>query len=202
MSRIFPNFPTVEPAPDAGDRTTVPAAAETMTVWRKSLLFNCKGFTVFDSKGNLRFRVDNYSARSSSGEIVLMDSSGKPLLTIRRKRLSLGENWLIYDGEEALKPRFSVRKHVTLFGSGEIAHVTPCGLRSHPESSYAVEGSYSRKRCAIYDSRRRAVAEVARKEAAPGVALGGDVFRLGVQPDLEPAFAMAVVVILDQMYGS
>ncbi|KAJ6844376.1 protein LURP-one-related 8-like [Iris pallida] len=192
MAKIFPNSPAIESAPSA-------AAAETMTVWRKSLLFNCKGFTVFDSKGNLLFRVDNYSARSS-GEIVLMDSSGKPLLTIRRKRLSLGENWLIYDGEEVVKPRFSVRKHVTLFGSGEIAHVSPCGFRNNLES-YAVEGSYSRRKCTVYDSRRRPVAEVVRKEAAPGVALGGDVFRLRVQLELEPAFAMATVVVLDQMYG-
>lgn len=60
--------------------------AVVLTVWKKSLLFNCNGFTVFDSKGNLLFRVDNYMATSgSNGEIVLMDAAGKPLLTMRRK---------------------------------------------------------------------------------------------------------------------
>lgn len=59
-------------------------AAAVLTVWKKSLLFNCTGFTVFDGKGNLVFRVDNYVAGNKS-EIVLMDASGKPLLTIRRK---------------------------------------------------------------------------------------------------------------------
>lgn len=55
-----------------------------LTVWTKSLLFNCNGFTVFDDKGNLVFRVDNYIA-GNKDEIVLMDASGKSLLTIRRK---------------------------------------------------------------------------------------------------------------------
>ncbi|KAF3339024.1 NAC domain-containing protein 43-like protein [Carex littledalei] len=53
-----------------------------LTVWRKSLLFNGHGFTVFDPKGNLLFRVDNY-ASESRGEIVLMDANSKPLLTIK-----------------------------------------------------------------------------------------------------------------------
>ncbi|MGV7428878.1 LURP-one-related family protein, partial [Mycobacterium kansasii] len=33
-----------------------------LTVWRKSLLLNCTGFTVFDCNGNIVFRVDNYVA--------------------------------------------------------------------------------------------------------------------------------------------
>lgn len=57
---------------------------EVLTVWRKSLLFNCNGFTVFDATGNLVFRVDNY-ASEYRGEIVLMDSCGNSVLTIRRK---------------------------------------------------------------------------------------------------------------------
>lgn len=54
-----------------------------LTVWKKSLLFNCDGFTVFDAQGNLVYRVDNY--RSSSDAVILMDGSGNSLLTIRRK---------------------------------------------------------------------------------------------------------------------
>lgn len=61
-----------------------PNSAAVLTVWTKSLLFNCNGFTVYDSKGNLVFRVDNYIA-GNKGEIVLMDAAGKSLLTIRRK---------------------------------------------------------------------------------------------------------------------
>lgn len=59
-------------------------ASTSLTVWRKSLLISCNGFTVIGSNGDLVYRVDNYSGRPE--EITLMDASGKPVLTILRRR--------------------------------------------------------------------------------------------------------------------
>ncbi|WOL17092.1 hypothetical protein Cni_G25881 [Canna indica] len=169
------------------------------TVWRKSLVFSCSGFTVFDAQGNLVFRVDNYASGSNS-ELVLMDAAGKPLLTVRRKKLSLGEKWSIYNGEEAVDPRFTVKKHVNLRQAKAIAHVTPS--RAGGGGGYEVEGSYARRSCCVYDEQRRTVAEIRQKEAVSGVAFGGEVFRLVVDSELEAGLAMAVVIVLDKMFGS
>lgn len=88
MTKVHPHATAVEepPRPESPRAGGGRAAAEAtvLTVWRKSLLFNGNGFTVFDSKGHLVFRVDNYSSGSRDC-IVLMDAAGKPLLTIRRK---------------------------------------------------------------------------------------------------------------------
>ncbi|KAK3444691.1 hypothetical protein EUGRSUZ_A00877 [Eucalyptus grandis] len=86
MTKVHPN------AAAAAAQAAAPARGfslsygkeEVLTVWKKSLLLNCNGFTVFDCKGNLVFRVDNYLA-GNKGEVVLMDAAGKPLLTVRRK---------------------------------------------------------------------------------------------------------------------
>lgn len=59
---------------------------KSLTVWRKSLVFSCEGFTVIDSDGNLVYRVDNYMGRPD--EITLMDASGKSVFTMRRRRVS------------------------------------------------------------------------------------------------------------------
>ncbi|KAJ6810835.1 protein LURP-one-related 8-like [Iris pallida] len=209
---------------------------EVLTVWRKSLLLNGKGFTVFDGKGDLVFRVDNY-ASDNKGEIVLMDAVGKPLLTIRRKKLSLGENWLIYEGEETSNPLLSVKKHINLLQPKSLAHVVPCtgggSACASPSSSppvaatpsnnnnssprgavarspkaaasagYEVEGSYSQRCCAVYDAQRRKLAEIKRKESPTGgAAFGLDVFRLIVQPGFDRVTAMAIVILLEQMFGS
>ncbi|KAI0498148.1 hypothetical protein KFK09_021389 [Dendrobium nobile] len=188
------------------------AAPTTLTVWRKSLLFNCNGFTVFDSKGNLIYRVDNYSKSGSQGEIVLMDAAGKPCLTIRRKtKLILGEHWGIYEGETATNPRFSVRKHKSLFQSKALARLSPrsealagCGCKVSVAGGegYEVEGSYKQRRCAVFDEKRRAMAEIQLKEAVSGAAFGLDVFRLVVQPSFDSAVAMAIVILLEEMIGS
>ncbi|PKA51833.1 Protein LURP-one-related 8 [Apostasia shenzhenica] len=202
MTKVYPNSLILgSPAPEV-DACAEPAA---LTVWRKSLLFNCSGFTVFDAKGSLVFRVDNYSSESRT-EIVLMDAAGKPLFAIRRKRLSLADHWQIYEGEgaaPAARPSFSMRKHATLFSSKALARVIPCS-RAAGEAGpiYSVEGSFSQRACVVYDERRRPVAEVQRKEAVAGVSFGGDVFRLVVQPDFDAGLAMAVVILLEQMFGS
>ncbi|KAE9455820.1 hypothetical protein C3L33_12279, partial [Rhododendron williamsianum] len=190
MTKVYPNANTtgiaaaasfeklINPCPSSDGNPVV------LTVWKKSLLFNCNGFTVFDAKGNLVFR-----------------------------RLSLSDNWLIYDGETTMNPILSVRKQVNRLNSKSVAHVTSgcassSGKGSSPVSSpksplYDIQGSYPQRCCAVYDGDRRRVAEIKRKEpGVGGVAFGVDVFRLVVQPEMDAAVAMALVILLDQMFGS
>lgn len=226
MTKVYPNGVSerlkaegnVNVNGNGNEKENGKGVGEILTVWKKSLLFNCSGFTVFNAKGNLVFRVDNYMA-GNKGEIVLMDGAGKPLLTIRRKRLSFGDNWLVYDGETTVNPRFLVRKHVNILNSKCLAHVSSgCSGRSvNAEESgssrasssssgksdlYQIEGSYSQRCCVVLDRKRRQVAEIKRKESVGGVAFGVDVFRLIVQPDIDAPLAMAFVILLDQMFGS
>nr|DAD26724.1 TPA_asm: hypothetical protein HUJ06_028192 [Nelumbo nucifera] len=48
-----------------------------LTVWRKTLLFSCNGFTVIGSDRLLDFRIDNYMD-SNREQILLMNGSGNP----------------------------------------------------------------------------------------------------------------------------
>ncbi|GJS87406.1 protein LURP-one-related 8 [Tanacetum coccineum] len=178
------------------------------TVWKKSLVFNCDGFTVFDSEGDLVYRVDNYVARGN-GEIVLMNASGRALFTIHRKKLSLSDSWLVYDGERLAQPRLIVRKHLNRLNTKSLAYVSLAGspsnfnnVRNYRNVIYEIERSYTQKCWVIYDDKRRCVAEIRRKEAKTGVSLGGDVFHLAVQPLIDCNVAMALVIVLDQMFGS
>jgi uncharacterized protein YxjI len=199
MAKVHPNVPLPSSSPDEAEAAAAGPASEeeptTLTVWRKSLLFNCKGFTVFDARGDLAYRVDSYDAEPAGGEVVLMDPAGRPVFTVRRKRLSLsGDKWLIFAGEEERRPLHALKRG----GGGKtMARVSPCA-RGGPasEAAYEVEGSYARRRCVVYDAERRAVAEVQPKEA-----VGSDVFRLVVQPGVDVSLAMALVVALDQMFG-
>lgn len=69
-------------------------------------------------------------------------------------------------------------------------------------SVYEIEGCYGKRCCAVYDEKRRIVAEIKRKEAAGGLSFGTDVFRLVVQPQIDTTVAMALLILLDQMFGS
>lgn len=202
-AKVHPNVAV----PHLGQPPPPAAAADeepvTLTVWRKSLLFNCRGFTVFDASGNLVYRVDSY-ASDSRAEVVLMDAAGRAVLTVRRRKvIGLGaDQWLVYPGEETrLPPLYAVKRAAQYMRGGgkSMAHVAPCSGAAGGKRAgggYEVEGSYLRRCCTVYDDRRRAVAEVRPKEA-----VGSDVFRLVVQPGTEVSLAMAVVLALDQMFG-
>ena len=57
---------------------------ETFTIWMKSLVYHTNGCTVYNSNGQIVFRVDNYEKKCSN-EVHLMDLKGKVLYTIRKK---------------------------------------------------------------------------------------------------------------------
>ncbi|GAV76140.1 Tub_2 domain-containing protein [Cephalotus follicularis] len=181
-----------------------------LTVWKKSLLVSCNGFTVIDSNGNLVYRVDNYMRHNPHHEIILMDSSGKSLLTIRRrKKLRLADGWLVFEGEDSAgpklsKPKFCVRKHIKML-RGHNPNVLAYVYREATDKRHAafvIEGSYTHRSCKVRDGSRRVVAEIKRKEdSKQGISFGLEVFSLRVQPGFDPGFAMALVLILDQMFS-
>ncbi|XP_010261398.1 PREDICTED: protein LURP-one-related 8-like [Nelumbo nucifera] len=193
---------------------------KSLTVWRKSLLFSCNGFTVIDSDGKLVFRVDNYMDGHRE-EILLMDGSGNPLLTMRRKKLmTFVENWLIFEGEGSEEvcrsrsakkkptPIFCVRKHMNLLSSNSsvLAHVFTGSSSSNTRFLYVIEGSYCQRSCQVLDESRKVMAEIKRKEAMSqggrgGISFGVDVFLLIVRSDFNPGLAMSLVLLLDQMFS-
>ncbi|CAK9156569.1 unnamed protein product [Ilex paraguariensis] len=179
-----------------------------LTVWRKSLLFSCHGFTVIGSGGNLVFRVDNYTGRSN--DVTLMDGSGKPILTVcRRKKLRLVDNWLVYEGEvgddtgtkSSKKPICCVRKHINILQPNLNVLAYVYHGPSEKRYAYVIEGSYAHRSCKLLDESRRVMAEIKKKEAMiGGVTFGLEVFLLIVQPGFDLGFAMGIVLLLDQMF--
>lgn len=61
------------------------ACTTVLTVWRKSLILSCNGFTVINSEGELVYRVDNYNGPLT--EIILMDGLGNSILTLLRRKV-------------------------------------------------------------------------------------------------------------------
>ncbi|KAK1278186.1 Protein LURP-one-related 8 [Acorus gramineus] len=181
-----------------------------LTVWKQSLFFSCNGFTIIDHWGNLRYRVDNYAGQRRMEDIVLMDAVGKPLLTMRRKKMSWHKSWLVFDGEVddecKMRPICCVRKCmnlILLWQSKVLARVVFCVSSSSDDRfTYTIEGSYGRRSCRVYDDSCKVVVEIQRKATTlEGNTFGEHVFQLIIWPGLDPVLAMAVVVLLDKMFS-
>ncbi|XP_021609730.2 protein LURP-one-related 5 [Manihot esculenta] len=182
------------------DRGFIYEEEKHLTVLKTSLFFANDGFTVYDCKGQLVFRVDSYGPDTRDiGEVVLMDAHGRCLLTVRKKRPSLHQRWEGYLGErtEGQKPVFSVRRSSIIRRCSVAVEVY-----RNPGEEYQIEGSFASRCCTILNAEKESVAEIRRKvDVSTNVVLGKDVFSLCLKPGFDGAFAMGLVLVLDQING-
>ncbi|KAI4315477.1 hypothetical protein L6164_028279 [Bauhinia variegata] len=127
------------------------------------------------------------------------------------QKLGVVDSWVVYEGEvmkgkhgTRKNPICCVRKHTNMLkllgnpNPNVKAYVYNGG--SDKRYAYAIEGSYAQRMCKVLDETRRVVAEIKRKEALrEHVSFGIEIFHLVVHPGFDPAFAMALVLLLDQM---
>lgn len=127
------------------------------------------------------------------------------------QRLGIVDSWLVCEGEAmtktqelSKKPIWRVRKQYKniLQGNQNVIAYVFRGQSGRRRCAYVVEGSYAQRSCKVFDETRRVVAEIKRKEATNGgVSFGVDVFVLTVRQGFHPGYAMALVLLLDQMFS-
>ncbi|GMH26593.1 hypothetical protein Nepgr_028436 [Nepenthes gracilis] len=88
MAKIHPHMlatssspPLPLPLPPASSASS---GGETFTVWMKSLVLNGNGFTVYNSRGEIVYRVDNYDTKCKN-EVCIMDLKGRVLCTLLKR---------------------------------------------------------------------------------------------------------------------
>ncbi|KAK4400783.1 protein LURP-one-related 11 [Sesamum angolense] len=175
---------------------------EVFTVWMKSLVISSNGCTVFNSKGDIVFRVDNYHTRRSS-EVLLMDYNGQVLFSIKRKKSLIFRSWEGYkcinskfDEEEG--EWFNVKRECRIPGRGMkiTCHVIPGCNKTIGNYSYKIVGLQGKQTVKITDRAGRVLAEVMQKQSqAGGVSLGDDVLSLTVEPQIDQSLIMALVIV-------
>jgi len=179
-----------------------------LTVRKTSVFFPGDGFLVYDPDNQIIFRFDSYGPDPHPlDELVLMDASGKCLLTLHRKKPSLHQRWEGFLGErtDGQDPIFSVCRSSIIGGSTLVVEVY-----GDPVEEYHIEGSYPHRNCTIHNnttsdhtanitSSKEPVAVIKRKvDPSTNVMLGKDVFWLCLEAGIDGAFVMGLVLILDQ----
>nr|XP_004245620.2 protein LURP-one-related 11-like isoform X1 [Solanum lycopersicum] len=170
---------------------------ETFTLWMKSLVYHGNGCTVYDSNGNIVYRIDNYNSKRSK-EVHLMDRNGKVLFSIRNRKVPVFGHWdgykWSYDGITSKEmPWFQVKKiHNVLRGENVNCYSVILGCNSEATCYNIILATKSIK---IVNQHGRLVAEVKQKQANSGVLLGDDVLTLMVEPHVDQSLIMALVTV-------
>ncbi|KAK9072925.1 hypothetical protein SSX86_009363 [Deinandra increscens subsp. villosa] len=193
MSRVYPQT-TASPSSSSSDISSKP---ESFTIWMKSLVFNTHGCTVYNSKGEIVYRVDNYDNKCFH-EVYLMDIRGKVLFSLLQKKLRLfgcwdGYKWDACSSEKRLW--FRVRKHRSI-------RVCLCNhiARGCTYKIVRMDGKLGFK-IVDEDQEGALVAEIKQKQTSTGINFGNDVFALTVQPHVDQSLIMAIVIVYGLIYN-
>ncbi|KAM1034721.1 hypothetical protein TB2_037520 [Malus domestica] len=169
---------------------------EPYTIWMKSLVCHTNGCTVYNSNGNIVYRVDNYDKKCSN-EVHLMDLQGKVLYTILKKKLQAFERWDGYrtsssSKESKEKPWFQVKSYSRML-MGSIA----CQITVECDKYWIMKlaGKSGAVGFRIVDIDGDIVAEAKQKLSSSGVVLGDDVLTLEVVPHMDHSLIMAIVIV-------
>ncbi|KAK4844054.1 hypothetical protein QYF36_015848 [Acer negundo] len=169
---------------------------ETFTIWMKSLVCHTNGCTVFDSNGQIVYRVENYDTKCSN-EVFLMDLRGQVLFTIRRKKTLVFGRWDVYRWSSCNynikeeKPWFQVKRYSRIF-RGDIACQITLG-----QNKYWIERSSGPCKAAfrIVNIYGGIIAEVNQKQSSSGILFGEDVLTLKVESHIDHSFIVALVIV-------
>ncbi|XP_039070093.1 protein LURP-one-related 11-like [Hibiscus syriacus] len=202
MSKIHPQVAHVSPL----SHTFTTSKQESFTIWMKSLILRGKGCTVFDSNGQIVYRVDNYHCKSSN-EAYLMDITGKVLFTIRRKKFRLIRFWeglRSFNGrvnDEDKNPGFEVRTSCRILRGDSICEVVVWFEKDQPCQHYQIESCRDKSTFKIVDKLGRFITEVKRKQSKCGISFGEDVLTMVVEPHIDHSLIMGLVVAYGLING-
>ncbi|KAF5478289.1 hypothetical protein F2P56_004861 [Juglans regia] len=180
---------------------------ETFTVWMESLLYHTYGCTVFNSKGEIVYRVDNYNKKCSH-EVHLMDLRGNTLFTIRRRKKfhAFGSCWDGYrcSGSTIInkleKPWFKVKRYCRML-MGDVACRITVGYDKYDKYWIVRILGAGKAAFRIVDVDGGVVAEAKPKHSGSGVVLGDDVLTLEVVPYIDHSLILALVIVYGLIRG-
>ncbi|CAL0314507.1 unnamed protein product [Lupinus luteus] len=167
---------------------------ETYTIWMKSLIFHSNGCTVYDSNGDIVYRVDNYDKKGTP-QVNLMDLQGRVLCTIHKRFLGFG-SWVVYKCKSDEKAWFQVKRCYKMMIMGKVTWQIMVGTQK-----YCIQRIKGKTAFRIINIDGDIVANAKQKHSSTGIVLGNDVLTLEVEADVDHSLIMAFVTVFGLICG-
>ncbi|KAJ6982860.1 protein LURP-one-related 14-like [Populus alba x Populus x berolinensis] len=184
----------VPPVSVVGESYCAPYPLELIVKKKIKKLSNAQ-FEVFDLSGNLLLQVDggvwNFQLKR-----VLRDPAGFPILTIRGKVLTLWHKWKAHAGESTDDSNvlFTVKQsHPLQIKKAINVFLTANSKKKEPD--FHISGSYTSLSFKVYQG-RRLIAE--HNFTLESFCKGKERYKVKVYPEVDYAFVVALLVILDE----
>ncbi|WMV45183.1 hypothetical protein MTR67_038568 [Solanum verrucosum] len=182
-----------------GPQFCAPYAVD-LSIVKQVMTLKDGSFQVLDVNENVVFSIKGkvFSLRERR---VLVDGAGNPLITFQQKLLTAHNRWQAFRGESTDPKQllFSVKKSGLLQFLKTKLDVFLATNTKEEVSDFKIEGSWMEKSCVIYASNSTEVAKMHKKRTAESLLLGKDNFGVTVSANVDFAFIVALIVILDEI---
>ncbi|XP_018819414.1 protein LURP-one-related 10-like [Juglans regia] len=171
-----------------------------LAVVKKVMTISGGNFVVTDNNDNVIFNVKG-NLMTLHDARVLLDAAGNPIVTLREKRMTAHHRWNVYRGEskEPSDLIFTVKRSSTIQRRAKL-HVFLANNTNEEVCDFMVEGSWAEKSCVVYTGdRTNIIAQMCKKTTVRSVLVGKDNYSVTVHPNVDYAFIVALIVILDDM---
>lgn len=169
-----------------------------LAVVRKVLAITEGNFGVTDLNGNLMFKIKG-KFLSIHDRRVLLDAAGNPICTLRPKIMTVHDRWQVFKGESSEEKdlMFTVKRSSMI----QLKTKLDVFLANNPKEDvcdFRVEGSWLERSCVVYSGQSNTIlAQMHKKHSVESVLLGKTKFMVTVYPNVDYAFIVALIAILD-----
>nr|ACU19112.1 unknown [Glycine max] len=171
-----------------------------LAVVKKVMTLSDGNFVVTDVNGNVVFKVKG-SLMTLRDRRILVDAAGNPLVTLRRKIMTTHDRWQAFRGESTeAKDLIFTLKRSSLIQFKTKLDVFLANNTKEDVCDFKVKGSWLERSCVVYAGEsNNIVAQMHKKHTVQSILIGKDQFMVTVYPNIDYAFVVALIVILDEI---
>ncbi|OMP12305.1 hypothetical protein COLO4_03319 [Corchorus olitorius] len=170
-----------------------------LTLQEKSFTLGENDFTIKDANGTPIFKVKGklFSIRDQR---TLLDAAGNPVVCFRQKIFTMHRRWQVFRGDSTTDLLFSVRKS-SLLQFRTTLDVFLAANTSESKPDFTVKGGFREHGCTICSGsgENNVVGQMHRKHSLKNMIMDKDCFQLTALPNVDYAFIVTLVVILDEI---
>ncbi|KAL2548908.1 Protein LURP-one-related 15 [Forsythia ovata] len=164
---------------------------------KKAFTLRSTRYLVTSADGNLMFKVKKFPL-SFHGTLVVLDTSGNPVITLRPKKLTYHSRWQVFRGESTDDKDliFSVKKS-SRFQSNTKLDVFLASNTSEENCDFKVEETHSDGSCDIFAGNSSTpIAQMDNKRTG-SIFSRKDKLVVNVSPNVDYAMIVSLIIILD-----
>ncbi|XP_020202740.1 protein LURP-one-related 10 [Cajanus cajan] len=171
-----------------------------LAVVKKVMTISDGNFVVTDVNGNVVFKVKG-SLLTLRDRRLLIDAAGNPIVTLRRKIMTAHDRWQAFRGESTeSKDLLFTLKRSSLIQFRTKLDVFLASNTKEDVCDFKVKGSWMERSCVVYAGESNTiVAQMHKKHTVQSIFIGKDHFNVTVYPNIDYAFIVALIVILDEI---